>query len=221
MDVSSQKFRHRERFEILRESAFSLVEMLVVVAIMVLLVALMAPAFNNIGQASLLSAEGNKMVNLIVQAGQNSISKNAMTALVAVPTTAGAGQPYRAFTLFQYAPGDSTWKQISKWEILKEGVVVDPTNFSFTEYPATKPSPDLPPMKFQGASIDAYKYLVFLPDRSLLQSVSSQIRLAEGFYAANASEPTFTRRGSNAASPVNFYNVTILNATSRPIIDRP
>lgn len=199
------------------QRAFSLIELLTVIALMALLTSLLAPAFNNFGRAGQLNADGNKVVNLVNLAGQNSMSKNVMTALVVVsPDQSNA---YRSFTLLEYAPEANEWKQISGWENLKDGVVVDPTSFSFTEYPAVKPEPDLPTIRYGGKAITSYKYLVFLPNRSLLQNTSAQLKLAEGTFAANASTPTYTRRSTDG-TPANFYNVTVLGTTGRPMIDR-
>jgi len=199
------------------QRAFSLIELLTVIAFMALLTSLLTPAFNNFGRAGLLNADGNKVVNLVNLAGQNSMSKNVMTALVVV--SPDQNNAYRSFALLEYSADSNEWKQITGWENLKDGIVVDPSSFSFTDYPAVKPQPDLPPVRYGGKTITSYKYLVFLPNRSLLQNTSAQLKLAEGNFAGNASTPTYTRRGANG-TPANFYNVTVLGTTGRPIIDR-
>jgi prepilin-type N-terminal cleavage/methylation domain-containing protein len=200
--------------------AFTLIELLTVIAIMALLASMVAPAFNNFGKSSQLSADGNKVVNLVNLAGQNSISKNAMTALVAIAPGSGAGTAYKAFTLLEFMPESSDWKQITGWETLKDGVVIDPASFTFTEYPGVKPQPDLPAIRYGGKTISSYKYLIFLPNRSLLQNTSAQLKLVEGVFAANASAPTYTRKASDG-TPENYYNVTVLGTTGIPKIDRP
>ncbi|CAN5340983.1 hypothetical protein BH09VER1_BH09VER1_27470 [soil metagenome] len=199
-------------------AAFSLIELLTVVAIISLMTTLLVPAFNNLGKAQLLNSEGNRVVNLINLAGQNSASKNAMTALVALPGDSTRPGAYNTFGLFEYVPDASGWRQVSKWETLKDGIVVDQA-LSFTDYPTKKPEPDFPSITYRGATVAAYKYIVFLPNRSLLQNISAQVRLAEGFYAASASTPTYTRPGPGG--PVNYYLVTVLGTTGRPKIDRP
>ena len=199
--------------------AFSLIELLVVVAICGLLMVMLVPAFNNLGKAQLLNAEGNKIVNLINLAGQNSAAKNAMTALIAIP---GDSTRPGGFGLFEYLPEGAGWKQIAEWESLKDGITFDypNTNYKFSEYPALKPSPDFPAITYRGASVSSFQYLVFLPSRSLFQPTSAQLRLVEGFYAAGATNPTYTRPGSyNGAA--NYYAVTVLGTSGRPKIDQP
>ena len=200
------------------KSAFSLVELLVVIAIGSLMMVLLIPAFHNFGRSQLLNAEGNKLVNLINLAGQNSAAKNAMTALVAIP---GNSTRPGSFGLFEYVPEGSGWKQISKWEILKDGIVAEYLNptYAFTDYPAVKPTPDFPGITFRGAAVPAFKYLVFLPSRSLFQNNSAQLRLAEGFFAAGANASTYTRPGSGG--PANYSTVTVLSTSGHPKIDRP
>lgn len=204
----------------LQQRAFSILELLTVIALIAILTTLVAPSFSNLGRANLLSTSGNKVVNLINYAGQNSLAKNAMTALIALAPD--SGKNYTVFTLMEYAPNSGEWKQLSGWETLRDGIVVDQINFSdySSQDPATKPQPDLPAIKYQGRTYSDYKYLVFLPNRSLLQNTSAQIRFAEGSFAPGAEAPTYSRRGSDG-SPANYYAVTVLGATGRPKIDRP
>ncbi|MBC8002241.1 MAG: FAD-dependent oxidoreductase, partial [Opitutaceae bacterium] len=198
--------------------AFTLVELLVVVAIMGMLATLITPAFNHFGKASLLDTEGNRVANLIYLAGQNSVSKNAMTALIAAsPDASGA---YRALTLFEYVPEASDWKQFWKWETLKDGIVFDPTCFATFTDSSTQPQPVFPAIRYGGTLVGAYKYLIVLPNRSLLQDTSAQIKLAEGFFSSGVGVPIYTRRAQDG-TPANYYNVTVLSATGRPKIDRP
>jgi prepilin-type N-terminal cleavage/methylation domain-containing protein len=198
--------------------AFSLVELLVVMAIIGVMAALLLPAFNSIGKSQLLSAQGNNLVNLIDLASQNSAAKNAMTAMIAIP---GSSTNSVGFGLFEYVPEGSGWKQISKWETLKDGIVAYYPNdaYKFTDYPSVKPPLlDFPAINYRGAAVPAFQYLIFLPSRSLLQSTSAQVQVAEGF--SSAGSITFTRPASGGG-PANFYKVTVLGTTGRAKIDRP
>ncbi len=199
--------------------AFSLIELLVVIAIIGTVTVLAVPAFNHLGKSSKLNSEGNKMVGLITRASQNSVTRNAMTALVVIPGDPATSQDLNAFALFQYAAGDSGWQQITKWETLKEGIVLDPAHLMLTMYPAVKPSPDLPIISYLGSARPSFQYLVFLPDRSLLHDQSGRISLVEGTFAPGAVAPALTHPGDNG--PANFYRVTVLATTGRAIIERP
>lgn len=201
-----------------KRSGFSLLELLTVIAMMAVLTTLIAPAFNSLGKSNLLDAEGNRFVNLVNYAGQNSISKNAMTALIVIaPETPGA---YKASALFEYTPEALDWKQLSPWETVKDGVVLDPATFSTFSDSGTQPQPAFPVLRYRGAAVNSYKYLIFLPNRSLLQNTSAQLKLAEGNFPPGASLPTYTHRASDG-TPANYYGVTVLGPTGRPKIDRP
>lgn len=201
-----------------RREGFSLIELLTVIAMMALLTTLAAPAFNNLGKSSLLSSEGNRVVNLVNYAGQNSTAKNAMTALVMIDPQSGSA--YRAFALFECLPEATEWKQVSSWEVLKDGIVLDPSCFTTFADSGTQPQPAFSPIRFQNSVVGAYKYVIFLPNRSLLQNTSAQLKLAEGNIPAGTSAPAYTRPAADG-SPANFYAITVLGPTGRPKIDRP
>ncbi|MEA3209580.1 MAG: hypothetical protein QOE70_2637 [Chthoniobacter sp.] len=56
-------------------AAFTLVELIVVIALIVLTVSLLVPAFTGSGRASALKAGGNNVANLALLARQNSLTK--------------------------------------------------------------------------------------------------------------------------------------------------
>lgn len=200
-----------------REPAFSLLELLVVIAIGSVMVVLLIPAFNSLGKSQMLNAEGNKIVNLINFAGQNSAAKNAMTALIAIP---GKSTNVAALGLFEYVPEGSGWKQVSKWEPIKDGIVAwGNPDHPFTDSSIPPPIQVFPSISYRGQAVPAFQYLIFLPSRSLVQSTNAQLQIAEGF-ASSAGPITFTRPATGG-SPANFYNVTVVAASGCPKIDRP
>lgn len=195
---------------------FSLVELLAVMAVLAILSGFLIPAFANLGKSTSLSTTASKINGLVNLAGQNSAARNSMTALVAILPD-GAEMDY-AFTLLELAPDTNDWKQIHSWEKLPSGIAMD--QCTFVEYPAKNPEPAFPELEYNGKRISSFKYLIFLPNRSLRDSASAQLRLVEGFFQGNTNSVAYTRRDANG-DPDNYYTMTVLGATGRTKIDRP
>lgn len=209
-----------------RRAAFTLIELLVVIAICITLMSLLIPAFNSIGKATLLTASGNQIVNLANFARENSMSKNAMTALV-VLTDPALDNRSRTFTIFELTPPangvqsqTSDWKQVSKWETLSPGIIADLCTFQDS---SQQPLPPLPAFKYGTKTPASYKYAVFLPGGALLGGSTMLVRLSEGYYQTGAASPVYTqpKPGAAPATPADYYNITILAVTGRTKIDRP
>jgi prepilin-type N-terminal cleavage/methylation domain-containing protein len=216
-------------------SGFTLIELLTVVAIMVTVVGLAVPAFTSIGSANLLDASGNRAVNLINFAREDAMSKNAMTALVVL--TSPQNSAYRTLAVMELPNGSTVWNQVSAWETLSSGAMIDPGpdnnsthipfpylfNFTRSTVPAGTagvPRTAFPSIQYGGATVQSYQYEVFLPNGSLLSGSSATIRLAEGFISSG-NTATYTRPDPHGGGPANYYNITILGATGRTKIDRP
>lgn len=210
--------------------AFTLVELITVMAIITVMVTLLVPAFTSIGKANALNTSGNHVVNLINLARENSMSKNVMTALV-VLTDSSMADANRSLVLMELdpttdgsQPSPGNWRQISGWETLGSGVIVDPNLFTFNKSSDSAgepgvPTPAFPAIQHSGKIASSYGYLVFLPGGNLLGSNASQIQLVEGIIASGGA--VYTRRTAAGGGPANYYNITVLAATGRIKIDRP
>jgi Tfp pilus assembly protein FimT len=197
---------------------FSLLELLIVIATMTSLLALLAPALSNVRKSSALNGAGALVAGLANEARQNSLSKNAMTALIVV-TDSTVDSRNRLFTMMELLPRadgtpsqSSDWKQICKWETLNSGVIVN----NWTVSAQTVPTP-MPSLKYGGRVIDqsGFKYLIFMPDGSTLSDQSTTVQLVAGTMPQNTTNPTYTSAATDS------YQLTVLNATGRIKIERP
>lgn len=207
--------------------AFTLVELLTVMAIMVLLIGLVASALRYSRGPSLTSA-GQKLSSLLAVARQNSIAKNALTAVVLLGQQ-GTEADFRTFTLLEYRPDQGKWKQISPWEKLPQGVVVDCGNSGASTFLANSPSPfpflaagePNPPVKYEGKAItgsNGYAARIFLPNGGLQNpEVPATIRLVEG--AVQNGQLILANRDQGGSA--NFYDLTIIGAVGSVKTSRP
>lgn len=200
------------------QKAFTIIELLTVIGIIFLLAGLAFPALRATGGKNLTEG-GNLVADLANQARQNASAKGAMTALVLLKNTSDAQYNNRALVLVEKTVGATTWKPITRWNKLPEGVVVDATGSAdfIDQIPNVGSTPDLP--SFAGRTVNASDcaYQVFLPGGNLAPaSVVSQpppvLRLVEGTSDAGGPHP----RNSQ-----NYYDVVINLFTGIPKVDRP
>lgn len=220
-----------------RPAAFTLIEMLVVIAIIATLTSLLIPAFGNVGKSASLTAAGNQIVSVLHLARANAMSRNAMTAVVLINTETSPNDPsrgtsHRAVVVMELAPkadgtplASSDWRQISRVEELRPGAVVDPEN-------AFKPSPSekvpaslggankalpasLPAIRIRGqsVSIENCPRIVFMPNGSLFDGHCRTAKLMQGYLQDGKLQET-TATG-------NYYEVVVLASSGRTKIDRP
>ncbi|MCE0496490.1 MAG: prepilin-type N-terminal cleavage/methylation domain-containing protein [Methylacidiphilales bacterium] len=108
---------------------FTLIEMLIVIAIIAVLMSLGLPALLNSSRSSGLTDAGNELDNIAMLARQNAVSNNVQTALVLV-----TNDPYnsamsgRAVSVWQMG-SNQTWTQTSRWMFLPNTTTAydDPT----------------------------------------------------------------------------------------------
>ncbi len=205
----------------------TLLELLVVVSLIAALTLAVFAAFSGIGAGSRLNSAGNSVANLALLARQNSLAKNAMTALIMIGN-AGTEGDYRAFGLFEIVPredgepaGSADWSQLGKWETMPEGVTADDCSFAESGDTAAPMSPPLPTLLYHGATVAMYQYVVFRPNGSLLRSEPACVRLVNGFRPPGTQAVTYTAGRGTAGGAANYYRVWLVAATGRIKIDRP
>ena len=209
-----------------RAAGFTVVEMMAVMAIIVVLTAAITPVIRSVGGAGTLTGAGDEVVNLINLARQNSMTKNAMTALILVTDPAIADH-HRVLGLFELvpppdgsAPLQRNWTQVGSWEQFGTGAFVDVSTLS--AYPATAPSPNFPALQYEASPLASWQYVIFMPEGNLLTAGSSQLRVAEGFFPPHVNTPIYTHPGPGQPGvPANYYNVVILADTGRVKVERP
>ncbi len=179
---------------------FSLAELLVVVAIMGLLATISTPGLVRSYRASTLTASGNRAVDLAMQARQNALSRNAMTALV---LAINGASPNQAMTVIELQ-ADQTWKQISSWAFLSPNAKAYPNGGASTTLPGTAPT-----LVLNGKSLGAggYACYVFNPDGTTYNSAAVLPQL----YVQYASDTAPSGGGGNTGLP-NYYDLVFSDA---------
>lgn len=216
-----------------KKDAFTLIELVMAIAIMAMVSAFTIPAIKALGSSSQLNASGCAASNLFTAARQNSISNHVLTAVVVLTAPGsprGGDAAYRVFTMLQIAqrpdgatPTTSDWRQVGKWEVLPMGVVIDSssnasTGLTYSTF-LTSPTviPALPTLRYQDTSYTpgtGYAYQIFTPSGGLMNTTSSgntTLVLAQGFYSGT----TLTHTGGN-----NKFSFTFNNATGAAKITR-
>jgi len=191
-----------------RSRAFSLVELLVVVAVIAVLFTLTLLAIGNLGQSRRLTVAGNLTVDLINHARQVAKSRNTLTLVALIDSGADSG---RALATFAYAAthgAAGAWSQLDPWSTLPEGIEVD-LAASAQFFQATPPVSVPHPSSFtRGGQTVTCATAIFLPDgRTVNPSTAPQVIILRG--------------AESPADAPNFYKIIINQATGIPTIRRP
>jgi prepilin-type N-terminal cleavage/methylation domain-containing protein len=214
----------------LRREAFTLIELVAVLAIMAVMVGILAPAIAGLQTSHGLTASVNLVANFANMARENAMAKNAMIALVVV-TDSSHGSANNSIVLMELngksdgsAATSADWKQTTKWQPLSSGVIFDPASLGFNKSTDSAqgdgvPSPALPELRCNAMPVASYSYLIFLPNGSLLRSNPSQLKLVNGIVSSSGAV-TYTHPAAGGGAPGNYYNITFLSATGRIKINR-
>jgi prepilin-type N-terminal cleavage/methylation domain-containing protein len=204
-------------------SGFSLVETLVVLTVASILAVLTVGSFSAL-RATSLAATGNQMVDVMAMARQNSISKNAYTAVVIKSQGPGACSAYCLLELTRQDDGSfGNWAALTTWKYLPQGVVFE-TGKSVDTFSSSSTASNLPQVlpatyPFQGQSVDLSTvsfYQCYQPDGTLVGNHSAPVRLRLVSGKADPASGAITYLGQ-----VNYYDLVFVSNTGVTMIERP
>ena len=108
---------------------FTLLELMVVVAILLLIAGFAVPALTTLSGGSGLSSGGRIVANLLTVARSEAINRHASVRFeVAITWPSDSTQAYRKIALVQHDFVLNTDTQITGWQTLPAGVVINPTS---------------------------------------------------------------------------------------------
>jgi uncharacterized protein (TIGR02596 family) len=212
-----------------RSSGFSLVEMLVVLAIIAVMAALVVPATTSMMSTSNLTTAGDQVSSMLALARQHAMARNRSVQVrwyqFADPSFSGetAGSPatghYRAMQAFEAdETGTATWVALTKMQRLPTGVIIDRGGISsllstsFVQPPLT--TPVIIPLAGTAYNFCAFR---FFPDGS---TDIAQINPTGPWYLA-LHNLNVAGTDNLATPPKNYVTLTIDPTDGIPVIYRP
>lgn len=151
-----------------RSSAFTLVELLVVMAITVLVLTFAVPAVTNLSKSNNLNAAGRRVADAFTAARAEAVSQRRLVQVRIVTkwTKTGGGEDigasYRKFSVWRRPLPDDVQQsrdpadpfiQVSKWETLPDGITfeTDPSSYSLA---TSATDPRYPGLYFLDSSLN-------------------------------------------------------------------
>lgn len=201
--------------------AFTLIEMLTVIAIVGIILAVGIPAFTNMMKSGGLNAASRQIASTLTLARQYAITKRTNVRVVfPYSGTSGAGTnqapPYQSYAVLQ---SGVTPIYLTKWEHLPLGTVfMDANNASVGNPPSMEslgPPTSLPFPSTNSGLFATLAYIEFKPTGAASQA--GTFTLTEGFVSGTTVTPT-SKNGSTLA---NVVTVSVDNVVGRIQVKRP
>lgn len=194
-----------------RKTGFTLVELLMVVAIIGMLLAFVVPNARNFKASRELTNGGNAIVDMVNHARRIAMTENVLSALIFIKEKAADGTDIsRRYVLYQQLADRSGWKPVSRWENLPVGVFVSGTGSEIYFAEQVSLAPPLPSLR-RGSdtySAGSYVYQIFLPNGALLLN-------------GNRDPRELHLRLEDDPQGTNYFNIVINSNTGIPVIRRP
>lgn len=185
-----------------RITGFSLVELLVVVAVIAVMVSLTLIAVGSVGGARKLVNAGNHLVTQLNTARQAAQTKNTLAMLVVAKS-----EDKTPVSLHEYDRTSGGWTQIGRWTPLPDSIRFEPSDRTLLE---AGNYPQAPNLSYRGKNLPpgtGYDFVVFLPDGRPL------------FNKSSITPPLSVRlRGNNTD---DYYRVIVNENTGIPLVSRP
>ncbi|MBN8708772.1 MAG: hypothetical protein BGO12_17355 [Verrucomicrobia bacterium 61-8] len=191
------------------DTAFSLVELLTVIAIIGILVAVTIPSLSGLSSSTELNISGDQMVDTLNLARQSAVSANRPVEVrfYEVPRSADASLAYRAMGI--YLLGDDGPSPLGRLAYLQNSIVMSETDAFGTLLSQLSPGQTNLPAIDRSKQFN-YRYFVFRPDGSAsLPSLTKQGDTWHVMLYDSRRPPT------GQTPPDNFVTVQLIPETGR------
>jgi len=207
-----------------RASAFTVLELLVVLGIIAIMLVALVPAVTSLSKAAGRRAARDSLLGGIEQARAEAIKSGQPTYVVFPTFGAGTAQAtldrynYRSYAIFEIDPATGVAKQLTDWKSFPAGVALRAAGTAALSNLAD-PATLIPPVTFSftpDTSATPFRCLKFNSNGEV-QTPAANVLLAvfEG-YVYNGSEVATTKDGSGNPSAVEYVMVSQFTGRAEP-----